>query len=566
MHCERCGKELPDDAKFCVECGAPVPRVEDGGAVAAPADEAPEGAADCAEPQAPSGDEEPAAPTARLASSATPTVVPGETTELASDDGREEAIASLGPVHDGETQETARPALDGLEDTGMWDSTGPVGRAPRPTVEGDAHTKRLGLIAAIVVFVTALGLLIGFVTWRMELWGGVTVPDVVGEPVVEATAALQDAGFSVETKDVVSDDSVGKVVSQDPAGSRRVDRGTAVAIAVGVERTVPDVEGMTLDDARSALSERSIDHLRLEYQNSNEDEGTVISVSPAAGSVVGKDDLVTLVVAQPYTVPDVVGLTQKDAEEAVQRAGLTPESSYVASDQEAGTVVSSDPSGGASLKEGEKVKLYVSSLYPASPYAVVDYLETRPADLSAYLREQGYRILYGTSDNDVAKMTWEGAEADPVVVVGPNPFATYSGFQFWATDALAAGAQVQGVRLELSQTSAPDGVTLKVDQATVTSLMNACGLKATGGTTTTASPSTLGISTTEASFVSKAGTQDDVSWVICVWKDARGSVSAAVCAAPSGQLQANLEADGLKLSDYDNNLAALAADQLCVKG
>lgn len=555
MRCEQCGKELPEDAKFCLECGAPVPQdVEKGQALCDP-----------------DGPEEPEAATARLASSAAPTVVPGETTELETDDGRDEAIASLGPTHeelaarDGETQETARP-LEGLEDTGMWDSTGPVGRAPRPTVDSDSHSKRLGLITAVVVFVAALGLLVGFITWRMELWGGVTVPDVVGEPVADATTALEDAGFSVQTEDVVSDDAMGKVISQDPTGSRRVDAGTPVRISVGVERTVPDVEGMALDEARQALADKSIDRLRLEYQNSNEDEGTVISVSPAAGSVVAKDDLVTLVIAQPYTVPDVVGLSQEDAEEAVERAGLTPESSYVASDKEAGTVVSSDPSGGASLKEGEKVKLYVSSPYPASLYSAVDYLETRPADLSTYLREQGYCILYGASKNNVATMTWEGAEADPVVVLGPNPFASYSGFQFWATDALASGAEVQGVRLELDQTSAPDGVTLKVDQATISDLMNACGLKASEGTTTTATPSTLAISTTALNFVCKAGTQGDLSWAVCVWKDARGNISAAVCAAPTAVLEKNLEADGLKLSDYDNNLAALAADQLCLKG
>lgn len=592
MRCEGCGTELPDNAKFCHQCGRPVASASPKDAsldvdMKQPAEPAEAPAAHTPAPDAQSAQDapDPAAPDASADGqspeelAATSSLNQVEATQVHPKNPQVEVgdtVPTPTPVD--ATKEAVRLDLtdEDLVDSLVTDPSAPgsTGRmrvfaAPDPIAEEQAAEKnhRLGLITAVLVFVAALGLLVAFVTWRMEIWGGKTLPDTVGMDQAAATSLLEGEGFSVATTDVVSDNAVGKVVSQEPAGSRRVDPGSVVALGIGVERSVPEVEGMALEDAKQALRDRSIDHVRVEYENSDSEKGTVIAVTPSAGSVVAADEMVTLVVAQPYTVPDVVGLAEDDAKAAIERAGLTYETVMVASDENPGTVVSADPAGGTELKAGSKVTLTVSSPYPASPYAALEYLHCAPKDLSTYLRQQGYSLLYGATRDDVVTATWAGSAASPQVVIGPNPFAEYRGFQFWATDGLAAGAQIQGVRLVLDQDSAPDSVgALKVDQATVNSLMEACGLKTSSGTTTTATPQTLVPKASQApEFIAKAGTQGSDTWAIVVWR-ANDQVLAAVCVAPTQTLEANLSAAGISLDTYEGSMANLAATQLLLKG
>lgn len=583
MICDGCGHGLPDNAKFCPECGRPVTPApaDDAASVASAGAAGAEGAASAVDIDGGMDREGGAVPEAPETDAAEGTAAPSDTAP----DGAAPAVgapaddvpptapipkAEPAPVPDGleATREQVRPRdLDAADHdpfdpaaTGAFPGdTEPAFPVPPEPEEPKGRSSRLGLVSAVAVFLAALALLAAFVTWRMELWGGRTLPDTVGMDQAQATQLLQDGGFSVATSDVVSDGNVGKVVEQDPAPGRRVDPGTVVALGVGVERSIPDVEGMTLDDAKRALEKRGIARLRIEYENSDSEEGTVISASPAAGTVVAEDDVVTLVVAQPYTVPDVAGLSSDEAKEAVTRAGLTPREVLVASDEESGTVVSTDPGAGATLKQGATVTLNVSSPYPSTPYAVTEYLSCRPQDLSTYLRDRGYSIRYGASKDNAATMTWAGPAADPEVVVGPNPFARYEGFQFWATDALAAGASVDGVRLQIAQESSPADVgTLKVDQSCVNALMNACGLKASSGTTTVATPQTVTPRMDDApDFVAKAGTSGDNTWAVVVWRQG-DDVRAAVCAARTDTLDGNLKKESVDLGHYGDSMANLA--------
>ena len=624
MRCEGCGTELPDNAKFCHQCGRPVAGaslqdatsnvdMNDAPDVAnvannskgtldntpvsdvanvvinskdVPADAlgAPAGSSTSDAQNSPDAPAEEAAEAPQGAQpqedlAATSSLKEVEATQVRPGSPQVEVGDTVPvPTPVDATKEAVRLDLtdEDLVDSLVTDPSRPgsTGRmrvyaAPDPIAEEQAAEKnhRLGLITAAVLFVAALAMLAAFVTWRMEIWGGKTLPDTVGMDQAAATSLLEGEGFSVATTEVVSDNAVGKVVSQEPAGSRRVNPGSVVALGIGVERSVPEVEGMALEDAKEALHDRSIDHVRVEYENSDNEKGTVIAVTPSAGSVVAADEMVTLVVAQPYTVPDVVGLSEDDAKEAVERAGLTYETVMVASDQDPGTVVSADPAVGSELKANSKVTLTVSSPYPASPYAALEYLHCAPKDLSTYLRQQGYSLLYGATRDDVVAATWAGSAASPQVVIGPNPFAEYRGFQFWATDGLAAGAQIQGVRLTFDQDSAPDAAgALKVDQATVNTLMEACGLKTSSGTTTTATPQTLAPKASQApEFIATAGTQGSDTWAIVVWR-ANDQVLAAVCVAPTQTLETNLSAAGISLDAYEGSMANLAATQLLIKG
>lgn len=63
--------------------------------------------------------------------------------------------------------------------------------------------------------------------------GKVTVPDdLVGAPVEDATATLEELGFAVETSEQASDQAAGTVLSVDPTGRQEV--GTTIALVVAV--------------------------------------------------------------------------------------------------------------------------------------------------------------------------------------------------------------------------------------------------------------------------------------------------------------------------------------------
>ncbi|MEV6354188.1 Stk1 family PASTA domain-containing Ser/Thr kinase [Streptomyces hydrogenans] len=88
----------------------------------------------------------------------------------------------------------------------------------------------------------------------------VDVPDVTGESVADATATLQEAGLKVTVapERVHSSEDDGAVAAQSLAEGSRAAKGDAITLTVSkgprpVE--VPDVLGMTTDEARDALEE-----------------------------------------------------------------------------------------------------------------------------------------------------------------------------------------------------------------------------------------------------------------------------------------------------------------------
>ncbi|HEV6953482.1 MAG TPA: Stk1 family PASTA domain-containing Ser/Thr kinase [Promicromonospora sp.] len=86
----------------------------------------------------------------------------------------------------------------------------------------------------------------------------VTVPEVAGEAVDDAVAALEAEGLQVEREDVFDDAAAsGTVVRTEPAGGEGVAKGGTVTVVVsrGPEGTVPDVVDLPLDEATEVLEE-----------------------------------------------------------------------------------------------------------------------------------------------------------------------------------------------------------------------------------------------------------------------------------------------------------------------
>lgn len=129
-----------------------------------------------------------------------------------------------------------------------------------------------------------------------------TVPNVIGIDQVEASNAIESAGFKVSVKKAYSDTvEAGKVISQSPSASSATTPGATVTITVseGKEEaksaTVPNVVGLTEADAKAKLAELGIE-CKVAYQSSasNVKEGYVFGQSVKAGDKVAAGATVTI--------------------------------------------------------------------------------------------------------------------------------------------------------------------------------------------------------------------------------------------------------------------------------
>ena len=217
-------------------------------------------------------------------------------------------------------------------------------------------------IALAVILVLALcGAGAAFATYQMELWGGKVVPDVVGMTQADATNTLQSKGFAVRATQVKSDETEGVVLLMDPGKGGRMQEGGEVVIHVATARQVPAITGMARADAEAALSAEGLDNVTITTQRSDEAEGTVLSVDPAEGQKVRASTAVTVVVAEPYTVPSIANMTQSQATTALQEAGYNPYIEHVYTEEYVeGTVLGTNPGEGERLPSGSDVGIRVA--------------------------------------------------------------------------------------------------------------------------------------------------------------------------------------------------------------
>ena len=119
-----------------------------------------------------------------------------------------------------------------------------------------------------------------------------TVPSLTGCTEASAAALLSSAGLVLgEVSYESSDVPVGTVLSQDLPAGTSVKKGTAVSISVSAgavysPKQVPDLYGMTVQEASLKLREYGIVVGEVFAANGNDPSGTVVAQSPAAGTPI----------------------------------------------------------------------------------------------------------------------------------------------------------------------------------------------------------------------------------------------------------------------------------------
>ena len=131
----------------------------------------------------------------------------------------------------------------------------------------------------------------------------IEVPNVIGYSYEEATAILDTANLSYEMKEVetTNQDEVGIVIKQSKKGGSKTHENAIITLTVGVldnHVTVPDVIGMSIEEATSTLNENNISY-RIEYEETtDEEDNTVINQSIRAGKKIENTEIITITVAR----------------------------------------------------------------------------------------------------------------------------------------------------------------------------------------------------------------------------------------------------------------------------
>ncbi|MFD9747138.1 Stk1 family PASTA domain-containing Ser/Thr kinase [[Kitasatospora] papulosa] len=197
----------------------------------------------------------------------------------------------------------------------------------------------------------------------------VKVPDVEGLALADARRELKKWGLApgMATREFSEEIDRGKVIRTDPrAGTERhTDSAVALVVSKGSPVDVPDVTGLSVDEATAALDEAGLKAEVLpERVNSAEAQGEIARQTPGSGAEAAEGDTVELTVSKGprmLQVPDVTGKDVDEARSALEDAGFEvkvdrPFLSF------SDTVGSQSVEGGEKAAEGSTITLRTKAL------------------------------------------------------------------------------------------------------------------------------------------------------------------------------------------------------------
>ena len=239
-----------------------------------------------------------------------------------------------------------------------------------PEQDEDDRPKRsrawIWVVLALVLLLALGAAAYALVSGGDESGGDISVPDVVGMQKKAAIEAIEAEDLVAETESVNSEDRKGRVTDQDPDATELLSSGDTVTLTVSAGPSTvtvpPDLVGSTLDEATQLLEEADLTLGNVREVSSTEPEGTVTRAVPSSGNEVEPGTAVNLSVSTgPVEVPDLVDLTQEEAEEALDDVGLVGAPTTEETDEaEPGIVISQDISAGEEVEGGTTVGFTVA--------------------------------------------------------------------------------------------------------------------------------------------------------------------------------------------------------------
>lgn len=196
------------------------------------------------------------------------------------------------------------------------------------------------------------------------------IPNVVGLPYDDAVVRLQDAGFVAQHGEERFAAAAPKntVLEQSPpAGSKDVGGATVTLdVSNGQELVaVPNVIGMTREQAENAIESAGFNVGVVNEQPSEQPRGLVLETRPKPGDQAPMPSPIALVISsgpQVVLVPDVVGRNFAEAQQLLEQVGLAVQATTDNGTAPSGSamVLSMTPAAGAQVARGSRISLRVA--------------------------------------------------------------------------------------------------------------------------------------------------------------------------------------------------------------
>ena len=159
----------------------------------------------------------------------------------------------------------------------------------------------------------------------------------------------------------------GRVIRTDPAADTELAKGETVNIVISLgakKNSVPNLSGMTADQAQKAIEDAGFVAKFGGNENSDADKNTVSRQDPAAGQEKDEGTTITYWIStgpEMGNVPNVIGNDQATATKMLEDAGfiVSAQDGGYSDQYEEGKVMNQEPNGGQ-LEEGGTVTIYIS--------------------------------------------------------------------------------------------------------------------------------------------------------------------------------------------------------------
>ncbi|SDG72545.1 serine/threonine protein kinase [Selenomonas sp. WCT3] len=175
------------------------------------------------------------------------------------------------------------------------------------------------------------------------------------------------------------------------------------------EVIVPDVTGKQMTLARQILEDKKLRVNVVETFDASVPAGTVVSQDPEGGARVKEERLITIHVSkggESLEMPDLKGLNKSDAEAKLKKMGLKVGSVYERnSDEEAGTVIATDPKAGSKITKGQSVDITVSKGKKETKNTVPDVTNLQVEGAKAALTSAGFKVSVTKEESSKAAGT-----------------------------------------------------------------------------------------------------------------------------------------------------------------
>lgn len=386
MFCDQCGFKNTQGDAFCSNCGnrlsSDMP-VEQESAAAASPEEHRAGAQDAVDIQPA---QEQSTPDQSAASQTQITAVTNQDTknqEQAAEESATEPVA-VEPV----AEQAAAEQTTNIQPTTVLPDAAASTPNAQPEASKTSNTapkkRRLAIIISIVAAVIVIVLVATFTTWKLELWGGKTLPSqqTIAEELQEKDSKnlsakkvakhLKDKGFTVKIERVFSGSKQGNFIGYQGANAdSRQALNKQVVIQESAGPGVP--QGTVGKKAETVVSTLQTMGVPVHYKQiavhdtKAHPAGSVVMTSPADGMPLAKADsergIMVAVASDQGGIPvDIQGMDPSEAQSMLEDMGYTVNTAYkFSSKQYIDKVATTNPAPGSALDEGDNVTLYIGA-------------------------------------------------------------------------------------------------------------------------------------------------------------------------------------------------------------